>query len=136
MQVLIFNSFSNIIINGDFMKKYFIILFVSAVSLFLCSCELKLTKDYPKPVIILPDDEAANTVNGYKTEKPITESYDATSSDDEMVKIKYIGNKNSKKYHTATCRYAKNLKEENMVIFETLEQATLSGYIPCSICGN
>jgi DNA/RNA endonuclease YhcR with UshA esterase domain len=96
-------------------------------------------KEYPEPVIVLPDEETAETVNGYKTETSNTESSDEeTSSEEKDVpsKGKYIGNKNSKKFHTRECRYAKNMKEENMIIFESLDSARLAGYTSCSVCSN
>lgn len=44
----------------------------------------------------------------------------------------YIGNKNTKKFHKPTCRYAKNISAENIVYFKGGEQAV--GYEPCKIC--
>jgi len=49
-------------------------------------------------------------------------------------KIQIIGNKNSKIYHYPWCSGAKNMKEENKVIFNTIEEAKSAGYRPAGNC--
>ncbi len=44
----------------------------------------------------------------------------------------YIGNKNTKKLHLATCQSAKKLKEENREYFSNISDA--KGYTKCQIC--
>ena len=44
----------------------------------------------------------------------------------------YIGNKNSKKFHSPDC--ANLPKEENRVYFDTYEEAVSEGYTPCGSC--
>ena len=44
----------------------------------------------------------------------------------------YIGNKNTKKLHLATCQSAKKLKEENREYFSSVNDA--KGYTKCQIC--
>jgi hypothetical protein len=46
----------------------------------------------------------------------------------------YIGSKNSNKYHLTTCRFAKNIKPENMVCFSSAEDAVKKGYQPDKTC--
>lgn len=46
----------------------------------------------------------------------------------------YCGNKNSKVYHTLSCTYAKNMKDENKVYFSTESECNRNGYKPCSRC--
>lgn len=45
---------------------------------------------------------------------------------------RYIGNKNSKKFHKPDCRYLPAL--QNRVYFKTRDEATKAGYVPCKIC--
>ena len=123
---------------GDFMKKFLYLLLASALLIFLCSCDAKLTKEYPKPVIVLPDEETASNVNGYKTEIDNSKDEPSSSADNSSetsANEKYIGNKSTKKYHTTDCRYAKNMKEENMIIFNDFYEVEASGYSSCSVCG-
>ena len=46
--------------------------------------------------------------------------------------ITYVGNKNSKKFHTEDC--ASLPKEENRVYFDSYQEAVDNGYSPCSSC--
>lgn len=48
--------------------------------------------------------------------------------------IQYVGSKNSDKYHVEECRWAKNIKAENVVRFEDDEKAISAGYKPCKTC--
>lgn len=53
---------------------------------------------------------------------------------DEKKEIKYIGNKNTKKYHVPTCRFANEISEQNKVFFESKDEAISKGYSPCKNC--
>jgi hypothetical protein len=45
-----------------------------------------------------------------------------------------VGSIKSNKYHYSTCRCAKRIKVEYLIIFETPESAKRMGYSPCKIC--
>ena len=60
------------------------------------------------------------------------ENQNAQPEDVEAVDITYIGNKNSKKLHIGSC--ANLPKEENQVIFESIDDAIAAGYTPCGSC--
>lgn len=47
----------------------------------------------------------------------------------------YVGSKNSDKYHLPSCKYAQDIKPDNQVWFDSVENAKASGYGPCSVCG-
>jgi hypothetical protein len=49
-------------------------------------------------------------------------------------KCAYVGSKNSNKYHLLTCRWAKNIKPENLVCFSDENQAKSRGYQPDKNC--
>lgn len=49
-------------------------------------------------------------------------------------KCAYVGSKNSNKYHLPTCRWAKQIKPENLVCFSSVEEATQKGYQPDKNC--
>jgi hypothetical protein len=42
----------------------------------------------------------------------------------------FVGSKNSNKYHIPTCRWAKQIKPENIVCFSSAEDAVSKGYQP------
>jgi hypothetical protein len=46
----------------------------------------------------------------------------------------FVGSKNSNKYHLPTCRWAKNIKPENLVCFSSAEDAVAKGYQPDKTC--
>lgn len=47
---------------------------------------------------------------------------------------KYVGSKNSNKYHYPTCRAAQKIKPGNLVTFRSAQEAKGAGYVPCKIC--
>jgi hypothetical protein len=47
---------------------------------------------------------------------------------------KYVGSKNSNKYHYPTCRSAQKIKPENLVTFNSAKDAQAAGYVPCKVC--
>lgn len=47
---------------------------------------------------------------------------------------KYVGSKNSDKYHAPWCSGALRIKEENQIWFATKEEAESAGYTPASNC--
>ena len=46
----------------------------------------------------------------------------------------YVGNMNSKKFHYADCTAAQKIKLANRIEFNSRDEATGSGYVPCKIC--
>ena len=48
--------------------------------------------------------------------------------------VTYVGNKNSKKFHRPTCRWAKRIKTTNVVVFKSRKEATDAGYVTCKVC--
>ncbi len=45
-----------------------------------------------------------------------------------------VGSKNGTKYHYSTCPGAKQISKENLVYFNSIEDARLKGYTPASNC--
>ncbi|OGI16412.1 MAG: hypothetical protein A3J63_01870 [Candidatus Moranbacteria bacterium RIFCSPHIGHO2_02_FULL_40_12b] len=46
----------------------------------------------------------------------------------------FAGSKNSNKYHIPTCRWAKQIKPQNLVCFKSAEDAAQKGYQPDKNC--
>lgn len=114
------------------MTKFYKLLFISALLLFLCSCSSEAEKQYLKPVIVKPDEETHYTINGYK-ETSVSEN---TASDNEnsSAEIVYIGNRTSNKYHLPDCTYAVNMKPENKREFDKFSIPEDYGYVKCKQC--
>lgn len=47
---------------------------------------------------------------------------------------KFVGSKNSNKYHYTWCKWALKIKPSNLVTFDSPEEAIAAGYIPCKVC--
>lgn len=47
---------------------------------------------------------------------------------------KYVGNKNTKKFHLNTCSYANEISSSNKIYFNSRQDAINQGYIPCKVC--
>jgi micrococcal nuclease len=47
---------------------------------------------------------------------------------------KYVGSKNSTKYHLPSCSWAKEISTENQVWFYSVADAQAKGYVPCGVC--
>jgi len=48
--------------------------------------------------------------------------------------IKYVGAKNSNKYHYPGCKWAKTILPKGLVGFKSVKEAREKGYIPCPVC--
>lgn len=48
--------------------------------------------------------------------------------------VKYVGNKNSKKFHFANCEYAEKMSTRNKVEFTSRQEAIDLDYEPCNAC--
>lgn len=46
----------------------------------------------------------------------------------------YIGNRNTKKFHSPLCRGVRDMNEENKVCLRSREEAIAQGYVPCGWC--
>jgi methylphosphotriester-DNA--protein-cysteine methyltransferase len=45
-----------------------------------------------------------------------------------------VGSKSSKKYHVASCQYAKKISDKNLVKFKSAKEAKAAGYAACKVC--
>ena len=114
------------------MSRYISFFLFLIISILLVGCDGGPIYDvnYPKPVVVEPDEDTRYTINGYKDNSP-TSSIDSETEEND---VKLIGNKNTKKLHKADCSYAKNLKEENIAIFDLENEAVVGGYVKCTRC--
>lgn len=128
------------------MKK--IIVFIITLTLVFCiigcSDEQNSSSDTSTQIVVLPNEEIANSVNGYKNDS--IESSHTDNENSSVVSSKegnissqpessyYVGNKNSKKFHTQYCKYVSSISDKNLHSFETADQALEQGYSPCGYC--
>lgn len=123
------------------MRKIRILCLIICILAAFCGCQGKDTGDKHSNLIIFPTAEMENTVNGYK-EKLETESNESTASQKsngtstlpEQYTGKYIANLSTKKFHKPTCRYAINIDESKVKVYENRQDLIDEGYTPCKIC--
>jgi hypothetical protein len=46
----------------------------------------------------------------------------------------FVGSNESNKYHYPSCRFAKKIKAENLIGWDTIAEAEAAGYEPCGVC--
>ncbi|HUS48952.1 MAG TPA: hypothetical protein VMZ91_02205, partial [Candidatus Paceibacterota bacterium] len=52
----------------------------------------------------------------------------------EPIEYEYVGSTNAKKYHKASCRFSKLIKDKYKVSRNELEYFQRQGYKPCKVC--
>jgi methylphosphotriester-DNA--protein-cysteine methyltransferase len=50
------------------------------------------------------------------------------------ISAEFWGSTESNKYHYPTCHCAQNIKPENLIVFNSPEEAQQAGYVPCKVC--
>ncbi len=76
-----------------------------------------------------------NSNNSSVPETSVSESKTVPKENESSQKeCAFVASKNSKKYHLPTCRFAKNIKPENKICFESEEEAKQKGFEPCGTC--
>lgn len=66
-----------------------------------------------------------------------TNSIQSSSANDVLASSgsgDYIGNLNSGKFHTSTCKEAKKMSDKNKVYFTSRQDAISHGYVGCKVC--
>lgn len=46
----------------------------------------------------------------------------------------YWGSVNSDKFHYPSCRWAKTIYKENLIVFKSRQEAVNAGYVACKVC--
>lgn len=47
----------------------------------------------------------------------------------------YVGASTTHKFHYQSCRWAKHIRADHRVEFNTRQEAINAGYVPCAVCG-
>ncbi len=46
----------------------------------------------------------------------------------------FWASRKSNKYHYPSCQWAQRIKPQNLIIFNSPEEAIRAGYVPCKVC--
>ena len=93
-----------------------------------------------KPAVAMQSANSTDSTSSSQNNAPeaskLTEASQITDTSSNVPgqNCAYVGSKNSNKYHLPTCRFAKNIKPENLVCFSSLEDAVKKGYQPDKTC--
>jgi len=63
--------------------------------------------------------------------KGIPQNYQLMAKTDSGL---YVGSSKSHTFHRPSCGYVRRIKPENLISFESREEAINYGYIPCKVC--
>mgnify|MGYP002640160573 CR=1 FL=1 len=53
---------------------------------------------------------------------------------DKLIRILYVGSKNSTRYHLPNCKWTKEITDRDLIEFESKKDANNHGYSPCTTC--
>jgi flagellar motor protein MotB len=128
------NWFKEFILGPYWVVPVIILVAVSAFSL----GKVQSIKRDREPVKIIEDRNSEKLVesSGEKIqekpqEKQNTQAASVIQSQDSG---QVVGSKNSNKYHYPWCSGAKRISKENLVTFDSIEEARAQGYLPASNC--
>ena len=53
---------------------------------------------------------------------------------EKLMQYNYVGSRESDRYHYPYCGWTKSINDQNLIHFDTEEEATAAGYSPCKSC--
>lgn len=77
------------------------------------------------PPVIQPEPES---------EAPAVEVDPEAAFREMLMQYNYVGSAESDKYHKPSCRWTKEINDQNLVHFDTEEEAAAANYKPCGTC--
>ncbi len=108
------------------MRRFLVLTVLIAAVLCGCGSQTENASSQNTVSVILPDAETATTVNGYLNS-------DSVNSQSQFT-IQYFANKNTKKFHLSSCRWANSIKDENLYKSYNRDLLISDGYEPCKTC--
>ena len=98
----------------------------------LCNANGSAGDDFNRLIV----DAKYAELNDYKDNEfdPAIWWSEPEQTDTESSEKKYVGSKESNKYHYPECRWAKKILPENAIWFSSSEDARSKGYVPCGVC--
>lgn len=129
----------------EFFRRYEpkIALFLGLILISVISFEIGILKGQEwrqEPLIIEKAVESrldADIAQGNSSEasKMAPESgKNSQGSSDTAENCRFVGSKNSNKYHLPGCQWVRRIKPENVVCFKSEQEAEKQGYAPASCC--
>lgn len=111
-----------------------ILIFFSLILVAVVAFEIGVLKSQelnPKPIVIEVPDTAPTHEKAEDSIAQIEPSLAGATTQQSETKNQnclFVGSKNSDKFHSPTCHWAKQIKPQNIVCFLSREEAEKSGY--------
>jgi hypothetical protein len=87
----------------------------------------------PKPIAEVPDPKPAEPTAQVSDPQPVA-TPTVPKPAEAAAPGKYVGSITSNKYHYPGCKWAAQIKPQNLLNFSTTGEARKRGYIPCPTC--
>jgi len=104
----------------------------------------RLTEAVPKNLTIMTDNfirdyHLANKLSGESSDTNNRNNVSVTAPQGQIrsgvtARYKYVSSKNSQVFHSPQCRSAKRIKPENLVGYNSRDEAIQAGKRPCKVC--
>ncbi len=85
-------------------------------------------------------DSSSKTVILSSSSTSISQSSGSSSSEYKKADVNwlnqynYVASSESNRYHYPHCRWTSEINEDNLIAFDSVEEAEAAGYIPCKVC--
>ncbi len=81
-----------------------------------------------------PNDNSQTAVANELSENSDSDNSNSLNNNNNQNEKKFVGSRNSQKFYSVDCRFAKKIKEENKVWFSSLEEGEKAGkmYLECN----
>jgi len=117
-----------------------IVFFVALILLSVFSFEIGMIKGQgtasgtlviEKPIekLVIQEDSSVDQNTAQAPQETAQVAGVETSSQESAEKCLFVGSKNSDKYHSPSCHWAKRIKPENIVCFGSKDAAKKQGYV-------
>lgn len=84
---------------------------------------------------VQPEQESVPSAEPAPVKSPEASAADPEQAfRDKLNQYRYVGSSESDKYHTPSCRWTSKINDDNLVHFDSAEEAAAAGYSPCGTC--
>jgi hypothetical protein len=96
------------------------------VQAFICAYQAANSPDKPELLNTRTINDQQNNITSLQTKRSLAQ--------DQQIQTQLIASKNSKVFHKADCQWVNKIKPENLVIYNSMEQAVNNDKRPCKQC--
>jgi hypothetical protein len=113
-------------ISLDNMSKQLTEKVLEQVQAFICAYQAANSPEKPEILNTRTFNDQQNNTTSIQTRRSLAQN--------QQIQTQFIASKNSKVFHKADCQWVNKIKPENLVIYNSREQAVNAGKRPCKQC--